>query len=104
MVVGLLGILKAGGAYVPLDPDYPQGRLTFMLEDSAPATLLIEKKTKGILAEVSINIPRIDLVADKVLWAAQPEINLSGHETGLVPEHLAYVIYTSGSNTATLKI
>ncbi len=34
MVVGILGILKAGAAYVPLDPEYPQQRLSFMIEDT----------------------------------------------------------------------
>src|SRR5262249_48518914 len=42
MVVGLLGVLKAGGAYVPLDPGYPEERLRYMLEDSAPVALLTQ--------------------------------------------------------------
>jgi len=31
--VGLLAILKAGAAYVPLDPDYPEDRLSYILEN-----------------------------------------------------------------------
>ena len=43
MIVGLLAILKAGGAYVPLDPAYPEERLRYMLEDSAPILLLTQR-------------------------------------------------------------
>ncbi|PBP63006.1 non-ribosomal peptide synthetase, partial [Pseudomonas syringae] len=41
MVVGLLAILKAGGGYVPLDPAYPVERIAYMLQDSAPAAVLV---------------------------------------------------------------
>ncbi|WP_163011609.1 condensation domain-containing protein, partial [Pseudomonas viridiflava] len=42
MIVGLLAILKAGGAYVPLDPDYPQDRLSFLMQDSGIGLLLTQ--------------------------------------------------------------
>ncbi|WP_163030924.1 condensation domain-containing protein, partial [Pseudomonas viridiflava] len=42
MIVGLLAILKAGGAYVPLDPDYPQDRLSFLMQDSGIELLLAQ--------------------------------------------------------------
>ncbi|MCI0998379.1 AMP-binding protein, partial [Pseudomonas corrugata] len=50
MVVGLLAILKAGGGYVPLDPAYPADRIAYMLEDSAPAVVLVQTATLGLLA------------------------------------------------------
>ncbi|UVL81789.1 amino acid adenylation domain-containing protein [Pseudomonas sp. B21-028] len=91
MVVGLLAILKAGGGYVPLDPAYPADRIAYMLEDSAPAVVLAQKATLGLLAEASM--PVIDLGSG--LWQDESVLN------PLVPEltsaHLAYVIYTSGS-------
>ena len=56
MVVGLLAILKAGGAYVPLDPAYPQERLAFMLEDSAPVAVLtdgsVSPPVRGMLTQL----------------------------------------------------
>ena len=94
MIVALLGVLKAGGAYVPLDPGYPEERLRFMLEDSAPAALLTEAGLKGLFAGLTRSIAVID-VKDTALWAGEPERN--PERAGLTAEHLAYVIYTSGS-------
>ncbi|HVH13707.1 MAG TPA: amino acid adenylation domain-containing protein, partial [Longimicrobium sp.] len=91
MVVALLAVLKAGGAYVPLDPDYPEQRLRWMLEDSAPTLLL----TTGALAPrfADAGMPLADL-ADDAAWAGAE----TNPERGdLRPEHPAYVIYTSGS-------
>ncbi|WP_339505483.1 non-ribosomal peptide synthetase, partial [Pseudomonas sp. RL_105y_Pfl2_101] len=91
MVVGLLAILKAGGGYVPLDPAYPLDRIAYMLQDSAPAAILVQGSTRHLSGETSV--PVIDL--DKGVW--QDEVAPNPQVPGLVSSHLAYVIYTSGS-------
>ncbi|UZE26281.1 amino acid adenylation domain-containing protein [Pseudomonas sp. B21-056] len=91
MVVGLLAILKAGGGYVPLDPAYPADRIAYMLEDSAPAVVLVQAATVGLLAGASM--PVIDLGSG--LW--QDESVSNPQVPVLTSAHLAYVIYTSGS-------
>ncbi|MGC0017262.1 non-ribosomal peptide synthetase, partial [Ralstonia pseudosolanacearum] len=90
LVVGLLGILKAGGGYVPLDPSYPQDRLAYMLEDSAPVAVL----TQGLVREQlgMLSVPVLDLTSP-----LEGEAEHDPQVTGLEPHHLAYVIYTSGS-------
>ncbi|WP_224771017.1 non-ribosomal peptide synthetase [Pseudomonas sp. FEN] len=91
MVVGLLAILKAGGGYVPLDPAYPVERITYMLQDSAPAAVLAQTATQDLLAGVSV--PVINL--DQGTW--QDESVQNPQVLGLTSAHLAYLIYTSGS-------
>ncbi|MGY8628044.1 amino acid adenylation domain-containing protein, partial [Chromobacterium violaceum] len=94
MVVGLLGILKAGGAYVPLDPSYPAERLSYMLEDSAPAMVLTHS---GLAAKAAGAAPR--LLLDDADEQARLSA-LSGENpsvAGLGGDNAAYVIYTSGS-------
>ncbi|MGI9304604.1 MAG: amino acid adenylation domain-containing protein, partial [Gammaproteobacteria bacterium] len=101
MVVGLLGILKAGGAYVPLDPRYPQERLAYMLNDSAPVALLAQAELQARLP--GTDVPQIVLALDaQGQWqeptlARQPDSNTDADCVGLTPGHLAFVIYTSGS-------
>ncbi|MGZ8941903.1 MAG: non-ribosomal peptide synthetase [Methylobacter sp.] len=97
MVVGLLAILKAGGAYVPLDPSYPKERLAFMLKDCDPLVLLTQGKLESLFEGMTKALPVIDLEADSLPWAVQPDINLNRYHVGLTSTHLAYVIYTSGS-------
>ncbi|QHD06665.1 non-ribosomal peptide synthetase [Pseudomonas sp. R76] len=89
MVVGLFAILKAGGGYVPLDPAYPQDRIAYMLQDSAPVLVLAQAATRALLG----NVPVIDL--DHSTWQHQPASN--PQVPGLTAQHQAYVIYTSGS-------
>nr|UXB95125.1 non ribosomal peptide synthetase [Pseudomonas syringae] len=91
MVVGLLAILKAGGGYVPLDPAYPPERIAYMLQDSAPAAVLAQNATQGLLEGVSV--PLINL--DQCSW--QDESVQNPQLAGLTSAHLAYLIYTSGS-------
>jgi amino acid adenylation domain-containing protein len=95
MVVGVLGVLKAGGAYVPLDPAYPPERLTYMLEDAAPAVVLTQQRLKERLGGISAKLVALD--TDWKAIEQNATGNLSLRPLGLSSEHLAYVIYTSGS-------
>ncbi|PBQ06458.1 non-ribosomal peptide synthetase, partial [Pseudomonas congelans] len=91
MVVGLLAILKAGGGYVPLDPAYPVERIAYMLQDSAPAAVLAQTATLGLLADVSVPVINLDLSDLQDESVRNPQV------AELTSAHLAYLIYTSGS-------
>ncbi|QNR42340.1 non-ribosomal peptide synthetase [Pseudomonas syringae] len=91
MVIGLLAILKAGGGYVPLDPAYPVERIAYMLQDSAPAAVLAQTATQGLLADVSAPVINLDLNDWQDQSVQNPQV------PGLTSAHLAYLIYTSGS-------
>ena len=93
MVVGILGILKAGGAYVPIDPDYPQDRISYMVEDTGAKLVLSSKASRSKISEnKTIKIVEID--GD---WETIKNGKSSNPGINIAPNHLAYVIYTSGS-------
>jgi amino acid adenylation domain-containing protein len=92
MVAAILGTLKAGAAYVPLEPGYPDARLAFILEDSAPQALLADAACAALAARLPAAAALVPLEAAA---ASGPD-----HEPqceAAAPEDLAYVIYTSGS-------
>ncbi|MCF5710769.1 AMP-binding protein, partial [Pseudomonas syringae] len=91
MIVGLLGILKAGAGYVPIDPAYPADRLAYLLKDSAPAALLVQRATQTVLAVERMPVICLDDGSLQGLAMHNPQI------AGLTSSQLAYVIYTSGS-------
>src|SRR6185369_1871062 len=91
-LIGMLGILKAGGAYVPLDPNYPQERLSFMLEDAQTKVLLTQERLCDRAAEWQAEIICFD--SDWELIAAESSDDPMPIN---VPGNLAYLIYTSGS-------
>lgn len=92
MVVGLLGILKAGGAYVPLDPNYPQERLSDMLQDAAVSVLLTQQQLMESLPSHEANVVCLDSQ-----WQVISTQSQENPVSEVSATHLAYVIYTSGS-------
>jgi amino acid adenylation domain-containing protein/non-ribosomal peptide synthase protein (TIGR01720 family) len=92
MVIGLLGILKAGGAYVPLDPNYPEERLSYMLNDSGVEVLLTQEELLSSLPPSTIQTICLDRD-----WGMIEKQDRKNPDTGVGSENLAYVIYTSGS-------
>ncbi|MEH2268243.1 MAG: amino acid adenylation domain-containing protein [Nostoc sp.] len=92
MVVGILGILKAGGAYLPIDPEYPQERLSFMLQDAAVSILLTQQQLLKRLPKHQAQVICFD--TDWLIISQSSQDNLI---SGVQANNLAYVIYTSGS-------
>ncbi len=43
-VVSILGILKAGAFYLPINPELPYSRIQFLLDDTASAIIISQKK------------------------------------------------------------
>ncbi|HEX6159519.1 MAG TPA: amino acid adenylation domain-containing protein, partial [Thermoanaerobaculia bacterium] len=91
-MVGLLAILEAGGAYLPLDSDYPDERLSYMLQDSGAAIVLTQEKFREKLTALAPAGTRVI-----ALDAPAAEIGTRELRQQAGPRNLAYVIYTSGS-------
>ena len=91
MMVSLLGVLKAGGAYVPLDPQYPEERLTFMIDDAAARVLITQEHLRHRLNDRAVTHV---VVIEQQDWAGEPVENPA---VSLDEDNLAYLIYTSGS-------
>src|SRR5690606_7299642 len=92
MAVAVLAVLKAGGGYAPLDPNYPEQRLSFMLEDTAAPVLLTTRALSATLPVGRSQVLCIDELAESLASESTEPV-----ESAAAPEHLAYVIYTSGS-------
>ncbi|MGI5507311.1 amino acid adenylation domain-containing protein [Lentzea sp. CA-135723] len=91
-VVALVGIVSAGAAYVPLDLAYPDERLQYVLADSAPQVVLVEREHRARferLLEAAGVSARVLVYGEEVAGEARlPSFDW---------RNPAYVIYTSGS-------
>ncbi len=96
VLVALLAVLKAGGAYVPLDPEFPEKRLTYMLEDSDALMVLTDSRRRGKVTHLlQTQIPVLALDKEwPLITAADRPVAPTLHGS----DHLAYIIYTSGSS------
>ncbi|MGB8191171.1 MAG: amino acid adenylation domain-containing protein [Chitinophagaceae bacterium] len=94
MIIAILGVLKAGGAYLPIDPEYPAERISYMLEDSQPVTVLTTFQHEYLFSSVSNESAVLCFDAIKDELADQPVEKL---QLEITRNHLVYIIYTSGS-------
>jgi amino acid adenylation domain-containing protein len=92
LIVALFGVLKAGGAYVPIDSDYPQERISYMLEDAGLSVLLTQSRIIGRLPGCDAKTLCLDDSWEQI--AGEDQANPKKITT---PGNLAYMIYTSGS-------
>ena len=90
------GVLKSGGAFMPIDPEYPEDRISYILEDSHAKLLVttgeVLEKRKDLFDKLASNGITVINVYDAVKDGDRSDLNVS-----VSPESLAYVIYTSGS-------
>ncbi len=86
---GIMGILKAGGAYVPVDPDFPEERISYMMDECETKFMLSHKSLKDKIKP-----------GTQIIWLDDEQTytgNVADPESLNQPEDMAYMIYTSGS-------
>ncbi|MEE1742333.1 amino acid adenylation domain-containing protein [Streptomyces sp. BE147] len=111
-VVALVAAVTAGAAYVPLDPAYPDERLEYILADSAPQVVLVDREQQDRFTAL---LARAGVPARVLVQGEEPADEQRGDRPrtsgtgpgeppatarpvpGPGPHDAAYVIYTSGS-------
>ena len=88
------GIMKAGGAFLPIDPEYPDERISYILEDSGAEFVLVPKELVRERKMLVHNLSAKVLVLEELLTE---DGNTENPRVALKPENLCYCIYTSGS-------
>lgn len=92
MIIGLLAILKCGAAYLPIDPDYPNERISYMLENSKTKIVLVNNSTEE---SIPVKYTKVNISLSNPLY--QEKHNAKNLSLSISSDYLAYLIYTSGS-------
>ena len=70
LLISILGILKSGAAYVPIDPNYPEERISFILEDTQTKVVITnevyQERIKKILYEISEGQIKNELIKNNI--------------------------------------
>ena len=90
-VVAVLAVWKAGGAYGPMDPESPAERLSWLLDDLAPAVVVTQSRLGAAFAAHGAATLLIDTLPTE---DGEP---VDAVDSPVGPANLAYVIHTSGS-------
>ena len=93
-IIAIIAILKTGAAYVPIDVEYPEERISYILNDS---------KAKLILADSSLNINKVEKFNNITISLREVMNFLERYSSSNLAvtrglNDLLYCIYTSGSS------
>jgi amino acid adenylation domain-containing protein len=92
LVVAVLAIMKAGGAYAPLDPSSPAERLNYMVNDSQPAIVLVDRDGGEKLLDAKTRLLFLEEEQETISKESG-----SALESKVNGDNVVYLIYTSGS-------
>lgn len=88
------GIMKAGGAFLPIDPEYPDERVSYILEDSGAKFVIMPEALVRERSLFARTLPAQTLILEELLADGGSTQN---PQVDIRPENLCYCIYTSGS-------
>jgi len=94
-VIAMVAVLKAGASYLPLDPEYPNDRLTFLLNDAEASAVLVHDDYRGRAGELTSYSGSVLAFDDPMDTGARTDT--APPNGGTTAADRAYVIYTSGS-------
>ena len=121
LLISMLAILKAGCCYLPIDPTYPEGRISYIIDNTSVKLMLTETILKDRFNKndnSGFNIETVLVDTDEAYQVKESENlnkdnkikgqislldNLETEKSALEseslmkPTDLAYLIYTSGS-------
>jgi amino acid adenylation domain-containing protein len=95
-IAALLAVWQAGAAYLPLDPDYPDERITALLDGSGARFMIASEQHATRLAPLRPSVTMLAVPESAAAEeAGQPKAATPARVTA--PDDPAYLIYTSGS-------
>lgn len=86
-IVSIFGILKSAAAYLPMDIEYPNDRISYMLENSNAKVIVTSSQYKEVL-----NYPQ-----DIIFVEDLSKYSVENVTVDIGSNNLCYLIYTSGT-------
>jgi len=96
MIISMLAVMKLGAVYIPLDPQYPNDRLSYMIENSNCHFLLCQSILQDKLFSLNSYVEHILFIED-LETTLYDKVKFPSRSSRTKANSLAYIIYTSGS-------
>jgi amino acid adenylation domain len=91
-LICMLAIFKAGATHVPLDPNYPEERLTTIIQDVNPSILIADECSLEKVRVLNLSSVSLREIERELITLSVEDLNKD-----VKPEQIAYIVYTSGT-------